>query len=135
MALFPGPSLFDKNAIRLPSGVQTELRFLFPSNVKRVNVSRERSCSQTCASCSAITTATRRPSGESRVAWVRRTLNQVLSLARPDRLDGNVCVGPIEARFGTGKEHGLAARQELRPAVAELPFLESCQRLRPASRV
>src|SRR5437016_2817028 len=70
-----------------------------------------------------------------RVAWVRCTLNQVPALTRPERFDGNVCVGPIEARLGSGKEHGLSARQELRPAVAELPFLESCQRLRLASRV
>src|SRR2546430_16775887 len=65
----------------------------------------------------------------------RCTLNQVPALTRPERFDGNVCVGPIEARLGSGKEHGLSARQELRPAVAELPFLESCQRLRLASRV
>ena len=43
---FSGPSLFDSNAIRLPSGVQTGLWFVFPSNVNRVNVSRERSYSQ-----------------------------------------------------------------------------------------
>ncbi len=31
-----GPSLFDSNAIRLPSGVQTGLLFVLPSNVNRV---------------------------------------------------------------------------------------------------
>ena len=40
------PFLGRLNAIRLPSGVQAGLLFAFPSNVNRVNVSRERSYSQ-----------------------------------------------------------------------------------------
>src|SRR5437870_3717980 len=157
--MFPAPSLFDRYAIPLPSGVQTELRFLFPSNVNQ----RARG-GKTILSGSAgpglqdaLNNGYRRAQDHKllviewdghqvsslrinqvsggRVAWVRCTLNQVPALTRPERFDGNVCVGPIEARLGSGKEHGLSARQELRPAVAELPFLESCQRLRLASRV
>ena len=40
------PSLFELNAIRLPSGVQTGTLFASPSNVNRVNASREKSYSQ-----------------------------------------------------------------------------------------
>src|SRR2546422_7489663 len=67
-----------------------------------------------------------------RVAWIRRPLDQVPSLACPVRLHGNLRVGPIETCFGSSKEQGLAAGQELRPAVIDLPFLETSQRLRSA---
>src|SRR5216683_898514 len=43
---FTAPFLFDSNAIRLPSGVHVGLPFVFPSNVNRLIVSRERSYSQ-----------------------------------------------------------------------------------------
>jgi hypothetical protein len=60
-------------------------------------------------------------------------LDEVLVLARPGRLDGNLRIGEIIGIRSGGKEHCLAARQELRPAVAAVLFLETSQWLRCTS--
>ena len=70
-----------------------------------------------------------------RIAGLRGPLDQVSPFARPDRLDGNLRVGESDCSSSGSKEHCLAAGQELRPAVADLPFLETSQRLRGASCV
>src|ERR1700674_3793768 len=61
------------------------------------------------------------------------SLDKVPSFARHDRLDGNAETGTSK-RSGS-KQYCLAAWQELRQAVAGIPFLQKRQRLWGASRV
>ena len=68
------------------------------------------------------------------VARLRRPFDQVPSFARLDRLDSELRVGPTKATCSGIKEDCLASGQELRPAVADLPFLETSQRLRYSAR-
>src|ERR1700730_12375400 len=62
-------------------------------------------------------------------------LDQIPSFACPDQLDGDLRAWPIVVIRSSSKESCLTARQELRPAVDELPFLETSQRLRGASSI
>ena len=61
--------------------------------------------------------------------------DQVPALARPESLYAYLLVLPIAGSGSEGEEHGLAARQKLRPAMGSLPFLEMSQRLWGASPI
>jgi hypothetical protein len=70
-----------------------------------------------------------------RVAGVRSRSDQVPSFARPEQLDGNLRIVPIGASIRSSKEHGVAAGQKLRPAVAALVFRDLSQWLGGTSRI
>src|SRR5580693_3078276 len=62
-------------------------------------------------------------------------LDQNPSFAGPDQLDGDLCTWPVVVIRSSGKEHCLTAGQEFRPAVDDLPFRETSQRLRGAPNI